>query len=244
MTLASHIGMASDVFMQHSSRQHIQVTTEMCADIVDALSDSLDDDSLHTLISVFMELSGLPHGSAFTTDIATTIEHALSLSQSANTTTSSKFTSPHPLAFRAMQTLQTEFAVTSSSKGLQYDYAFPLRVHGQALGAVTLKGTHSQLLNEHTVSSLQSIADIAATSINQTRLLQQHKVLVQQLQNALNSRVVLEQAKGVLAERLKTDFPTAFAELRSRARSAQRPIHHVAEDIVCSVMESSLTAAS
>jgi AmiR/NasT family two-component response regulator len=94
------------------------------------------------------------------------------------------------------------------------------------------------------VASLQNIADIAATSIDQTRQLQQQRQLVHQLQNALNSRVVLEQAKGVIAERMKTDFPSAFAELRSLARNAQRPIHHVAEEIVSRVCNSSAMAPS
>jgi AmiR/NasT family two-component response regulator len=79
---------------------------------------------------------------------------------------------------------------------------------------------------------LQNLADIAATSIDQSRQLQQNRILVNQLQSALNSRVILEQAKGILAERMKVDFPTAFAELRSIARSSQRPIHQVAADIV------------
>ena len=60
----------------------------------------------------------------------------------------------------------------------------------------------------------------------------QTRTLVSQLQGALDSRVVLEQAKGILAERLKVDFPTAFQELRNTARREQRPIHHVAAEIV------------
>lgn len=223
--------------MNHSTKQQVQLTTEMCADIVDVLSDSVNNDALHTLISVFLELSGLPLGNAFTTDMSSQIEHSLALQLHAEVFENVPFEYPTPLAFRSLTTLQPEFSVTSSQSGLCYDYSFPLRTRGEALGAISLRGAHSQLLGEHAISTLQSIADIAATSIDQTRQLQQNRLLVNQLQNALNSRVVLEQAKGVLAERMKVDFPSAFAELRSLARNAQRPIHHVAEDIVSTITQ-------
>ena len=218
--------------MKKETGHHIQHTTELCADIVDVLSDAVNEDALHTLISIFLEISGLPAGAAFTTDVSSAIDHSLQLTASNSSLQAQALDAPTPLAFRSMQTLQPEFSVTSGNAGLQYDYAFPLRVRGEALGAVTLRGTHSHLLEEHMISALQCIADMAATSIVQTQQLQQHRTLVNQLQSALSSRVVLEQAKGVLAERMKTDFPTAFAELRTMARSEQRPIHHVAEEIV------------
>jgi AmiR/NasT family two-component response regulator len=59
--------------------------------------------------------------------------------------------------------------------------------------------------------------------------------LATQLQNALNSRIILEQAKGVLAERSKTDCVSAFGELRQMARRAQLPIHQVASEIIANV---------
>lgn len=218
--------------MEKEVGTHIRLTTEMCADIIDVLSDAISIDALHTLISVFLEVSNLPTGAAFTTDASSTIEHALQLTHSGSDLTTQTPSALPPVAYRAMQTLQPEFSVTSGNSGLQYDYAFPLRVRGEALGAVSLQGTHSHLLDEQAICALQCIADMAATAIVQTQQLQQNRILVNQLQNALTSRVVLEQAKGVLAERMKTDFPTAFAELRSMARSAQRPIHDVAQEIV------------
>jgi hypothetical protein len=217
--------------MEKEVKTHIRQTTEMCADIVDVLSDAVNEDALHTLVSVFLDISGLPAGAAMTTNSAWAIEHSLHLDTSGQAFHTSADSLPH-IVFRAMQTLQPEFAVTSGNSGLQYDYAFPLRVRGEALGAVSLQGTHSHLLDEQAISTLQCIADIAATAIVQTQQILQHRNLVNQLQNALTSRVVLEQAKGVLAERLKIDFSTAFAELRSIARSSQRPIHDVAEEIV------------
>ncbi len=218
--------------MEKETKTQIRQTTEMCADIVDVLSDGINEDALHTLVSVFLDISGLPAGAAMTTDTAWAIEHSLHLNSTGQPHRASHVDALPPIVFRAMQTLQPEFAVTSGNTGLQYDYAFPLRVRGEALGAVSLQGTHSHLLDEQAIGTLQCIADIAATAIVQTQQLQQHRTLVNQLQTALTSRVVLEQAKGVLAERMNTDFPTAFAELRSIARSSQRPIHDVAQEIV------------
>jgi hypothetical protein len=218
--------------MEKEVKTHIRQTTEMCADIVDVLSDAINEDALHTLVSVFLDISGLPAGAAMTTNTAWAIEHSIHLGSSGQAHHIFPADTLPPIVFRAMQTLQPEFAVTSGNSGLRYDYAFPLRVRGEALGAVSLQGTHSHLLDEQAISTLQCIADIAATAIVQTQQILQHRNLVNQLQNALTSRVVLEQAKGVLAERMKIDFSTAFAELRSIARSSQRPIHDVAEEIV------------
>lgn len=212
----------------HSDQQII----EMCADIVDVLSESINEDSLHALVSIFIELSDLPSGSAFTIDLASAVDVSLALSTTGTALETHSFATPSQVAFRCMQTLQSEFAITAYDSAIQYDYAFPLRVRGEALGAITLHGAHTHLLSEFTISTLQNLADIAATSIDQSRQLQQNRILVNQLQSALNSRVILEQAKGILAERMKVDFPTAFAELRSIARSSQRPIHQVAADIV------------
>jgi AmiR/NasT family two-component response regulator len=86
---------------------------------------------------------------------------------------------------------------------------------------------------------LQSIADIAAMTIDQTHRIQQAHSLVSQLQGALDSRVVIEQAKGILAERNQTDFPSAFQEIRSIARREQRPVRTVAADIVAGLVTTS-----
>jgi AmiR/NasT family two-component response regulator len=86
---------------------------------------------------------------------------------------------------------------------------------------------------------LQSIADIAAMTIDQTHRIQQAHSLVSQLQGALDSRVVIEQAKGILAERHQTDFPSAFQEIRSIARREQRPVRTVAADIVAGLVTAS-----
>ncbi|MTA93880.1 MAG: ANTAR domain-containing protein, partial [Actinobacteria bacterium] len=65
-----------------------------------------------------------------------------------------------------------------------------------------------------------------------THRINQAYLLVSQLQNALDSRVLIEQAKGVIAERNKVDFSSAFHEIRTLARQEQRPVRAVAAEIV------------
>jgi len=116
---------------------------------------------------------------------------------------SASFTLPL-VGSRALRTLQTEFSISGDST----------------------------LIDEQGIAVLQSIADIAATTIDQTHRIQQARTLVTQLQGALDSRIVIEQAKGVLAARNNTDMSVAFNELRSQARREQRPVRSVAHDIV------------
>lgn len=75
--------------------------------------------------------------------------------------------------------------------------------------------------------------------LDQTHRIQQAHSLVTQLQEALDSRVVIEQAKGILAERHCTDFPSAFHKIRSIARREQRPLRTVAADIVAGLLQPS-----
>jgi GAF domain-containing protein len=140
-----------------------------------------------------------------------------------------------PVVARSVHTLHTEVSITAGTQDLTREFAFPLRVRGTALGAVHLCGSPSHPLTDDDLALLQSIADIAATTIDQTHRLQQTRSLVAQLQGALDSRVVIEQAKGILAARQNTDVSRAFNEIRSIARREQRPVRSVASEIVSSV---------
>lgn len=216
-----------------TTRPHI--VAEICADLVDVLTDSVDEESLHTLVSIFLEISGTKSGSAFTVDMANQIDEGLTLINSNDAIAKYPYNEISYVAQRALHTLQAEFSVTSNSSRVQYEYAFPLRVRGRALGAVVVRSSHNHLLSDETISLLQGIADIAASTMDHTHQSRQHRILASQLQTALNSRIVLEQAKGVLAERSKTDCITAFGELRQIARREQRPIHQVAHEIVATL---------
>jgi hypothetical protein len=208
---------------------------EMFADMTDIFCESVDADGLHMLLTYCLEASSLDAGEIVMLAVGNDSPHIVRSDKSKSSTTQ-----PLPyLAQRALSTLQSEFSVIGNGRELVCEYAFPLRVRGVALGVIHLTSIGQIALGEHSIAVLQSIADIAATTIDQTHRIQQAHSLVTQLQGALDSRVVIEQAKGILAERNRTDFPSAFHEIRSIARREQRPVRTVAADIVAGLAHAS-----
>ncbi len=205
---------------------------EMFADMTDIFCESVDADGLHMLLSYCLEASALDSGEIVMQAVGNEIPIAV---RSDKKQSCALDTLPY-LSQRALSTLQSEFSVIGNGRELICEYAFPLRVRGTALGVIHLASTGQTALGEHSIAVLQSIADIAATTIDQTHRIQQAHTLVTQLQCALDSRVIIEQAKGVLAERNHIDFPSAFHEIRSIARREQRPVRTVAAEIVAGLL--------
>jgi AmiR/NasT family two-component response regulator len=87
-------------------------------------------------------------------------------------------------------------------------------------------------LDSGTLRIGQALADVATIGLLQQRAIHRRDVLTGQLQTALNSRVLIEQAKGVLAERLHVDLADAFTMLRSSARNHNRRLSDLAQAIV------------
>jgi len=73
---------------------------------------------------------------------------------------------------------------------------------------------------------------VATIGILQERSVRQHEVVAGQLQRALNSRVMIEQAKGVLAERLRVTPDEAFVVLRRYARDHNHPLTELSGDVI------------
>jgi AmiR/NasT family two-component response regulator len=82
------------------------------------------------------------------------------------------------------------------------------------------------------ISVGQALADVATVGILHQRTLTHADLISQQLQGALNSRVIIEQAKGVLAERGSIDMDRAFVLLRAHARKTQQRLADVARAVV------------
>ena len=78
----------------------------------------------------------------------------------------------------------------------------------------------------------QALADVATIAILQHRAASEAQVVAQQLTHALNSRIILEQAKGIVAERLGLDMERSFATLRNHARSNNLRLGDVARSII------------
>ncbi len=124
------------------------------------------------------------------------------------------------------------FASHAKAEGFSSIHALPMKLRQQVIGALNLFGQHPVQLPPEDVRVAQAFADIATIAILQERLVKEREVLASQLQTALDSRVVIEQAKGVLAERLGFDMDTAFSTLRDAARRANRRLSDVARDVV------------
>ncbi|HEU0132353.1 MAG TPA: GAF and ANTAR domain-containing protein [Mycobacteriales bacterium] len=96
--------------------------------------------------------------------------------------------------------------------------AMPMRLRDQVIGALNVFHARAEPVSAKDQRLAQALADVATIGILQRRSAHRSSAMAEQLQHALNSRVVIEQAKGVLAERFAVDMDTAFESLRRYAR--------------------------
>ncbi len=120
------------------------------------------------------------------------------------------------------------FAPAAAAEGFAAVQALPLRLRDEVIGAMNLFRRAPGRLDETGLRVGQAMADVATIGLLQERNFRHQEVLAEQLQGALNSRVVIEQAKGILAERLGLDMGQAFELLRSQARVQQRRLAELA----------------
>jgi GAF domain-containing protein len=111
------------------------------------------------------------------------------------------------------------FSAAALRAGFASALALPLRLREMTLGALNLLGATRAPMTEADLIVARAFADLAALSIAQHRASADAQRLNEQLSAALTSRVVIEQAKGVISERAGVDLAEAFTRLRSHARS-------------------------
>jgi GAF domain-containing protein len=121
------------------------------------------------------------------------------------------------------------FAVAA---GFRTAHALPLRLRGEILGAMNLFRTEPVPLTASDLATAQALADVATIALIQSRVIHDSQILSDQLQEALQSRVLIEQAKGMLAERLGCGVDDGFIHLRRYARHQQRRLSQVAGDLL------------
>ena len=110
--------------------------------------------------------------------------------------------------------------------------ALPMRLREQVIGALNLFRADAGALAPAEIRVGQALADVATISLLHERSMRHSDTLNEQLQAALNSRVVIEQAKGKLAERLGVDMDQAFSLLRDRARTSNRRLSDLAQAFI------------
>ncbi|HEY6746204.1 MAG TPA: GAF and ANTAR domain-containing protein [Mycobacteriales bacterium] len=124
------------------------------------------------------------------------------------------------------------FAAAATHAGFASVHAVPLRLRDNVLGAMGLFGTHAGVLNDDDLRLAQALAYVASVALVQDKAAADKAMLNEQLQTALDSRVVLEQAKGVLAHHGNLDMDQSFAVLRSYARDHNLRLTDVARSVV------------
>jgi GAF domain-containing protein len=124
------------------------------------------------------------------------------------------------------------FSPQALEAGFQMVHALPMRLRDDIIGAMNIFSPDLIEIAPEDVNLIQALADAATIGILQERAIKHETDLAGQLQGALNSRIVIEQAKGIVAERRQVDMDEAFALLRSYARSHRTPLSDVARAII------------
>jgi hypothetical protein len=124
------------------------------------------------------------------------------------------------------------FAAAARQIGFASVHALPMRLRTQVIGALNLFDTRPGALPAGTVRLGQAFADVATIGLLQARAISRRDILADQLQSALNSRVIIEQAKGVIAERRQLDMDQSFTLLRTAARNSNRRLSDLSRAVV------------
>ncbi len=111
-----------------------------------------------------------------------------------------------------------------------------MRLKSEILGCLKLFMAEPIELNAADIALAQALADVASIAIIQDTATRDAAIREGHLQHALNSRIAIEQAKGMIAERGKTDMDEAFARLRAYARNLNRRLTDVAEELVAGTL--------
>jgi len=121
-----------------------------------------------------------------------------------------------------------QFQSDALAAGFMSVQAVPMQLNDNTIGTLNLFRTTVGRLPDADLDAVQALADVASISILQTEAVREAELVASQLQGALNSRIVIEQAKGIIAEQVDVDVDTAFGLVRSYARNNNLQLTEVA----------------
>ncbi|MGB5150589.1 MAG: GAF and ANTAR domain-containing protein, partial [Mycobacterium sp.] len=124
------------------------------------------------------------------------------------------------------------FGPRAGRLGVHSTMALPLTVSERVIGAITVYGYGKDIFDEHAAQFGELFAAPAAVAVHNARLLADALTLVGQLQAALSTRPVIDQAIGIIRSRTGRSAGEAFAQLRAMSQAEQRKLAEVAESIV------------
>jgi GAF domain-containing protein len=124
------------------------------------------------------------------------------------------------------------FTAEAVAAGFLSVYAVPMRLRGSVIGALNLFRNDTGEMDPADLELSQAFADVATIAILQHRAVLEAQLVNEQLTHALNSRVVIEQAKGMVAERLELDMEQSFTTLRHHARNHNLRLAELANSVI------------
>jgi GAF domain-containing protein len=124
------------------------------------------------------------------------------------------------------------FVELAQARGFDAVHASPLHLRGQTFGAMNLFSSGTDSFSDRDAALAMALTQVATISLVQHQTISNQETVNDQLQRALDSRVLIEQAKGVLAQRHGVPIDDAFSLLRTYARSSSSKLHDIAERVV------------
>lgn len=215
--------------------------------LADTLASDLDPvDLLHRLVDESTRLAGATSGSIALVGQGGRLRFAASTTEEARIVETIQYRSgvgPSVESFHsgapvvasdiaAATDRWPEFAAEAGSQGFRSVHVLPLRHDLQVIGTMSLFRDAFGQLDTADITVAQALADVATIGILQHRAIGSGAAVVDQLQNALDSRILIEQAKGIVAGSAAISLNEAFKALHSRARTQNRTLRSVAEDVI------------
>ena len=221
--------------------------TQVFVELADTLVDEFDAlDFLATLTERSVELLHADAAGVILRDLEGTLRVVASTSEEAKLLELFElqndqgpcldcFRSGHPVVNVTISEARSRwprFSDAAVEVGYQSAHAIPLRLRDSMIGAMNLFSTAVVEFSEEDVAIAQALADIATIGLLQERAVRQSGMIAEQLQTALNSRIVIEQAKGVLLASGGVDLEQAFHLMRDYSRRNRKPLREIARRVI------------
>lgn len=125
-----------------------------------------------------------------------------------------------------------DFTAAAEAAGIHTINVFPMRLRSEVLGAMSLMWRTSRTLSEDDIAIASALTSVATMSLLHQRTTRQREVVAEQLHSTLNDLVVVEQAKGVVAEVLQVEVGEAFSLMLAHARGAGTSLTALARELL------------